>query len=161
MSDDAEDQESTSTDELVKPTYEELEAIVAKTRQEAAGKRIRNKEMQAKLAEYEEWKLNQLSEVDRAKAEKAALAEELSQLRSERLRERVAAEAGLDSELAQFIVGNSEAEMKQAAKVLATKFGTGSQPARTAASLAGKRGKGVGTGAEVSEEDWFREQFEK
>ena len=140
-------------------TREELLAEVSKLRKESAGRRVAKKEVDAKLKEYEEWKLSQLSEVDRAKAETAKAEETVRVLLMEKAQRNAAKKAGLDPDYADRLRGETEEEMVADAKALVAK-GFGTKTSSTASNgLAGKRGKPVGAGAEQTESDWFRKQF--
>lgn len=154
--------DSTNGDEQVEPelTVEELKAALARANREAAGRRVSNKEKEAELAEYREWKKNQMSEVDRLKAEKAEMEAEVRQVRRENLQRKVAAKAGIDPKLATRLVGDSEEEMLADAKALAAEM-PGSGKSTASGLLAGSRGRPVGATAEETDAEWFRKQFSK
>lgn len=154
------DSTETETNESTsKLSYEELEAELARTRKEAASRRVSSKEKEAELAEYREWKKSQMSEVDRLKSERAEMEAEVKQIRRENLQRKVASKVGLDPDFASRIHGDSEEEMLADAKALASKL-PGGKPSASGL-LAGKRGGPVGSGAEESESEWFRKQFSK
>lgn len=131
------------------PTYDELKAALAQTRQEAKERRLSNKaittELQRKAAEYDRIQLESLSEVDRAKKEADDLRDQLAELTRERLQNAAAKKAGLDPALADRIHGATEAEMLTDAKALAAQF----KQAQSAGTgpLAGSRGTPVGSGS--------------
>lgn len=141
-------------------SYEELAAEVAKLRRENGNKRVKNKELDAKLKEYDDWRKSQMSEVDRAKAEKAEVEKELHALRQEKLQSVAARKAKLDPDLADRIKGETEEEMFEDARRLAKKYPASSS---SGAGLFGgaSGGRPVGEGKEESEDSWFRKQFEK
>lgn len=141
----------------VEMSVDELKAELAKTRREAAKRRVSKNEVEQKLAEYEEWKKSQMSEVDRLKAEKAETEEELRKFRVEKLQVAAAKKAGLDPDLADRIKGNTESEMLADAKVLAAKAPVkGVSP--TARELrAGVQGNPVGTETGTDGNSWLRE----
>jgi len=161
-----------STDESIDSTSglskEQLEAEVKKLRQEAGGRRVLGKQKDAEhaktLAELDEIKKSQMSEVDRVKAENAELAKAVNTMKVERLQLAVAKAAGLDPDLAELITGESEEEMLAKAEKLAAKTGGKStQDTNTASNMfAGVRGKPVGADADAkTESEWFRNQFSK
>lgn len=151
---------STEADESVDPelSVEDLKAALARANREAAGRRVTNKEKEAELAEYREWKKAQMSEVDRLKTEKADLQAQYDRVQKENLQRKTAAKAGLDPKLATRIHGDSEEEMLADAKALAAEF-VGGKTSTASGLLAGARGRPVGQDAEETESEWFRKQF--
>jgi len=137
-------------------TPEQLRAELAKVRREAAAKRVSNKELDAKLREYEEWKRSQMTEAEKVKAERDELAAKVAATDKEKLQREVAREAKLSVKFADRIRGNTREEMledaKQMAKDLPAAGGAG-------ALMAGNRGSAVGSGAARDEDSWFRELF--
>lgn len=148
------------TGSQVELTREELLVEVSKLRRESAKKRVAKKEVDAKLQEYETWKLSQMSELDRAKAEKAKVEETLQELLREKHQAKAAQKAGLDPDFADRIRGETEDEMLADAKALVAK-GFKASGSNGAGNLAGKRGKPVGANADQTESSWFREQLSK
>lgn len=103
--------------------YERQASELAKTRREAASRRVTGKEKDAELEEFRNWKESQRSESDRL-AERAERAEsELAALKYQRLQTEVAQEAGLDLDLADRIRGDSRDSMLKDAKDLAERAG--------------------------------------
>lgn len=99
-------------------SHEDALKALKKARNEAASRRIKGKELEEKAAKWEEHVKSQMSELELAKAENEELKSKLGAKTVESLRIKVATEAGLDLELAEFLTG-SEKEMKaQAAKLL-------------------------------------------
>lgn len=152
------DDAGTDTPDEEKLTPEQLRAELAKVRREAAAKRVSNKELDAKLKEYEEWKKSQMSEAERLKAERDELAAKVAATDKEKLQRDVAREAKLSVKFADRIRGNTREEMLEDAKALAKDL-----PAAGGANalMAGNRGTAVGAGAARSEDEWFRELFNK
>lgn len=151
---DATEVENTVDQEL---SVEDLKAALARANREAAGRRVSNKEKEAELAEYREWKKSQMSEVDRLKSENAEIEARLRQAQKENLQRKIAEKAGLDSKLATRLVGDSEEEMLADARALAAELPGGKSTA--SGMLAGTRGRPVGQSAEESDAEWFRKQF--
>ena len=141
-------------------TQDELLKEVAKLRREAASRRVANKEKDARLKEYDDWKKSQMTEVDRAKAETAELQSTVRELLSEKNRNTAAAKAGLDLEFADRILGDTLEEMTADAKRLAASLGK-TAPRKASDALAGQRGKGVGQNAVPSENDWLLAELRK
>lgn len=139
---------------------EEKDALIAKLRKEAAGRRVSNKEKDAQLKEYADWKLSQMTEVERAKAEKAELQSELKALREENWRDKAAQKAGLDPDFADRVLGETYEEMFADAKRLAAALGK-TTPRTASDALAGKRGKPVGGSATMTEDEWLRSELLK
>lgn len=150
MSDDAQDLESgteeyhpaeeqdSSIDDL-KSRLTKAEAELSKVRKEAAARRVAKRE------------------IEQTSEEKiAGLQRQLEEMRLEKLRGRIAKEAGLDSDLADRIRGESEDEMLEDAKNLAKKY-----RAKPAVDVyAGRRGAPVDGNASKSPNqtfnDWVR-----
>lgn len=147
-------------DDSTKLTYDELAAEVARLRRENANKRVRNKDLDAKLKEHDDWKKSQLSDVERANAEKAEVEKELVLLRNEKLQATAAKKAKLDPDLADRIKGDTEEEMLEDARRLAKRY-PASASANADTMFAGTRGNPVGHDKDESENDWFRNQFTK
>ena len=139
---------------------EDLLKEVAKLRKEAASRRVKNKDLDAKLSEYEEWKKSQMTEVERAKAEKAELEETVRSLQQENWRRDAAAKADLDPTWADRVQGETKEEMVADAKRLAEAL-SGQSKSPGVGSLAGKRGRGVGTAPVMSDDDWLRAELSK
>lgn len=146
-----------------KPTYEQLQAELAATRREAAGRRVDAKEAKAltveqatQLQEYAAWKESQKSELERLTEAKLQAERDLAVLRTEKMQTSAALEAGLDPDLADRIRGDSYDEMIKDAKALAEK----ARPAKKDSSFSATRGEAVRTG-ESSEEafrNWINNQ---
>lgn len=144
----------------VELSQEDLLKEVAKLRKEAASRRVKNKDLDSKLKEYDDWKRSQMSEVERERAEKAELLNTVRVLREESWRRDAASKAGLDPDFADRLNGETEDELIADAKRLAAKLGkTGTRSSQDA--LAGKRGRPVGGAGTITEDEWFRSEFLK
>lgn len=166
---EAEGQEPENTDEpeAVEPpklSYEELEAELARTRNEAKTRRLQSKNKDAELEEFRNWKKSQLTEAERLKQERDELQKEISDIRREALQRKVASKAGLDPDFADRIRGDSEEDMLEDAKRLAKKApavadAEEQKPSKPTASgmLAGQRGKPVGSKSPDSPKDWLND----
>jgi hypothetical protein len=116
-----EELESAGSDEGL--TLDDALKLVKKLRNESARRRTGSKEKDAQLAEYAEWKKSQMSEVERAKADKDEIAQERDALRREKFQTQLAKKYELDEDLADLIGGATEEEMTASAKKLASKLG--------------------------------------
>lgn len=121
-------------------TPEEYEEEIRQLRREAGNRRHQKKEVEARLAEYEKWKESQKSEVEKLRERAESAEAKLTTLQRERLQIKAAKEAGLDTDLADRIRGDSEEDMLEDAKLLAKKYSSKSVDA-----YAGRRGVPVGT----------------
>lgn len=100
-------------------SYEELQAELAKVRREAAGKRVKNNELETELDAFRKWKESQMTEVEKAQSR-------LSELEKERttdFREIAQTKFGLDDEDMEFIHGTTKAEILAAAEKYAARVG--------------------------------------
>jgi hypothetical protein len=125
-------------------TLEDALKELKKVRSEAARRRTSGKEKDAQLAEYEEWKKSQLTDLQRAQAEKAEIEAELNKLKKGKLQVALAKKHGLDEDFAELISGDSEEEMNDVAKRLAAKLGVKGS-SKGAALFPGRQGKPVST----------------
>jgi hypothetical protein len=150
--------EGTELDASPELSAEDLLKEVAKLRKEAASRRVKNKDLDAKLSEYEEWKKSQMSDLDRAKAEKAELEQTVLELKQETWRTAAASKAGLDADWADRVQGETKEEMIADAKRLAAALG---EKTPGVGSLAGKRGKPVGSNPVQDEDAWLRAELMK
>jgi len=103
-------------------SLEDWKQIALKARTEAKNRRLSNKETQAKLKEYEDYKKSQLSEVERVKTEKAEVEELLKKYQKVEWRSKAAEKAKLDAAYADLIAGDSEEAMVEHAKQLAARL---------------------------------------
>jgi hypothetical protein len=95
-------------------------ALDAERRAKVAEKK-RADALEARLKEIEE---RDLSELDRAKKEAAAVAAELAEARAETTRYKIATQFGLTDEDAQYLVGSDEESMTALAKRLQAGYAT-------------------------------------
>lgn len=151
MSDDVQDLESGTEDavsgEQPEVSFEDLrselakaQAELTKVRKEAAARRVAKRDAEQTAEE-------RITELRR----------EIQEMRMEKVRTKVAKEAGLDLDLADRIRGESEDEMLEDAKLLAKKY-------RSKSSVEAYGGrKGPPVGSEITQEPnhafnkWFRE----
>jgi len=131
--------ESEETDSNL--SLEDALKALSKTRKEAAKHRVEKNSLKEKADAYDVYLASQKTELERIADEKAKLAEENAELKVDKLRNEVIKAAKIDPELAVFITGKTEAEMKAQAKVLADKFGE-TKPSGTD-FFAGQRGKAI------------------
>jgi len=139
-------QVETDTTDTTNLTVEELKAELAKVRREAASRRVANKEKEKELEEFQKWKDSQKSELEKALERAKAAEEKAAKADLEKLQRKVAKDAGLDPELADRLIGDSEEELLADAKALAAKY----KPSGAGATFAGRRGSAVTTGKTTS-----------
>lgn len=146
-------------------TPEQQTAALKAARGEAAERRVALKaakderdELQAKLDKI---KHDQLSDVDKAKAENETLRQENKTLKLTMLRHDVAEEILDDPSLADVLKGESKEEIVASANLLKSKLSPQGERATASSMFAGVRGAPVGDRAEESEKDWFRRELSK
>lgn len=143
-------------DALTGLSHEQALAELAKVRREAAGRRLKTKEIEAQLAELQKYKDAEKTELELA-IERASKAEEVaSKLTREKTAEKAAKDAGLDPALAEFLKGNTEEELLESAKALAARVGVKQDSAPDL--FAGGRGGPVRAGNNSNAEA-FRQLF--
>ncbi len=139
-----------------KLSYEELAAELAKTRREAAGKRVANKELEGELAEFKKWKESQMTELEKAQARNADLEKE----RRKDLVELALAKHGLEDEDADLISGKTKDEIFASARRISERLGKKDEkqdpPPRNPNLFPGTRGTPVGTGSKNDANDALR-----
>lgn len=136
-----------------KLTYEEMEAELKRVRNEAASRRVQNREIKTqaqteleeaarKWKEYEESQKTELQKLQDQLAERDRM---LSEYSVNKLRGDVAKEFGLDSEDAELLTGSDEATIRKQAERLKTRLGTKNEAPRPVDLLAGTRGQPIGS----------------
>lgn len=126
-------------------TYEELAAELAKTRREAAGKRVANKELESELDAFRKWKESQMTELEKAQQR----ATDLEKDRRNDLVELAIAKFGLEDDDADLLAGLTKEEIFASAKRISDRLGKKPEadPKPTNPNLfPGTRGKPVGSG---------------
>lgn len=102
-------------------THEQALAELAKVRREAAAKRVENNQLKAAQEELQKYKDAEKTELERL-TERATKAEERAQqLLRDKTARAAAKAAGLDPDLADFLKGSTEEELKASAEALAAK----------------------------------------
>lgn len=129
-----------------KLSYEELEAELRNVRNEAASRRITNRELEQQAQKWKEYEDSQKTELQKLQE---AVAERDQKLSSYELKEKkfdVAKEFGLDSEDAELLTGSDEATIRKQAERLQARLGSVNQQnnSRPADLLAGNRGTPIG-----------------
>lgn len=127
-------------------TVEGLKAELAKVRREAAARRVANKDKDKELEEFQKWKESQKSELEKALDRAKAAEAKAAKADKEKLQRRVAKEAGLDPDLADRLIGDTEDELLEDAKALAAKY----RVSGTNLTAAGRRGQPVTSGKTAS-----------
>lgn len=129
-------------------TLEEALAELKRVRQEAASRRITNRELEEKAKRWEEYEESQKSELQKLQD---ALAEREQKLTSYELKEKkldLIKEFGLENDDLALLTGSDEASNRQIAETLKARYeklGASQQSNRPADLLAGNRGTPVGS----------------
>ena len=152
------DQDNTDTTPVEQPkklSYEELEAELRNVRNEAASRRITNRELEQQAQKWKEYEDSQKTELQKLQE---ALAEKDSKLSTYELKEKkfeVAKEFGLDVEDADLLTGSDEATIRKQAERLQARLGNANQQnnSRPADLLAGNRGTPIGGNTNTNPED--------
>lgn len=143
-------------------SIDELRAELAKVRREAAGRRVANRELEDKAKKYDEWQREQLTEVERLKADLETAKAELGKTARSRRAREIAKEAGLEADDADLIVGTSDEEMRQSAERLAARIGKPGAAQLPANGLfGGPRGSSVAAHRSQDAAAAFRSLFDK
>jgi hypothetical protein len=137
-----------------KLSYEELEAELRNVRNEAASRRITNRELEQQAQKWKEYEDSQKTELQKLQE---AVAERDKKLSTYELKEKkfeVAKEFGLDVEDADLLTGSDEATIRKQAERLQARLGNAQQgSSRPADLLAGNRGTPIGGNTNTNPED--------
>ncbi len=136
-------------------SLEDAQKVIKDLRREAAGRRVKGKELEEKANKWEEHVQSQKTELEKLTEENALLKQSLEVEKVEKLRASILAEYKLDASDAEFLKG-SEAEMKALAAKLAEKAKNGATT--TTDFYAGQRGGQVAPAAE-NLNDWFNQMW--
>lgn len=143
--------------EKTKLSYEELEAELRNVRNEAASRRIANRELEEKAKQWEEYQDSQKTELEKLQERLNKQDQDLAGYRMNDLKVSVAKEFGLDSEDAELLTGSDEATIRKQAEKLKARFGKSeTNTPRPADLLAGNRGTPVGGNNSNSVDEMIR-----
>jgi len=175
MSEEVQETESTEVEDVVETSssladvddINTLKKMIKTLRSENAASRQKRNTVEGELTEYRKWKESQMSELEKANSEK----EELTKKYRKTLVEKLAIEYGVDEDFREFIVGDSEDEMKERAKKLGSRKGSDNSDSSEkikARLLGGNRGTAVGkimdgsnqSAGSNSEASWFKELYD-
>lgn len=135
-------------------SVDDLKKELAKTRREAASRRVTGKDVAAQLAELKALKERDMTELQKAQARAAELEEYVAADQFVKLQRKCAKAVGLSLEWADRVRGESEADMLEDAKALLAKTGK----ATKAASITSRGTVGSPVGQDANEEgDWLRQ----
>lgn len=124
---ETEETEEDGSGDVVRSQIEDLETArkeIDKLRRENAKRRVQTKEDKQLIEDAKKWQEHldsQKSEMDRLAEANARLEEKLAQRELALTQKMLAEEAGLDPDLAEFITGVTEDEMRAKAQKLASK----------------------------------------
>ena len=128
-----------------KLSYDELEAELRKVRNEAAQRRITNRELEENAQRWKQYEDSQKTELQKLQDDLAEKDKKLSTYQLQETRSDVAKEFGLDSEDADLLTGSDEATIRKQAERLKARLGTTkTETPRPADLLAGNRGTPIG-----------------
>lgn len=136
-------------------SQDELIDYIKSLRKENAGHRTEKQAKAKELEEYRAWKESQKTDLEKVQDEAKRLKEENLSL----LRTNAALAFGLDEDVAEFVKGETEDEIKASAKKLAEKFGTNEEALAQVAGkskvtdvFAGNRGTAVNENTDVKQQ---------
>lgn len=151
-----EGQTGSAESQETKLSYEELQAEVKRVRQEAAARRVANRELEEKAKKWSEYEESQKSELQKLQDQLAERDRAIENAKLEAKRALIAKEFNVADEDLDLLVGDEE-NMKRLASRLGKKdegTSTGTPPGNL---LAGNRGKAIGAGGNnFSVDDWMR-----
>lgn len=128
-----------------KLSYEELEAELRNVRNEAASRRITNRELEQQAQKWKEYEDSQKTELQKLQE---AVAERDTQLSTYQLKEKkfdIIDEFGLDKDDLELLTGSDEPTIRKQAEKLKARLGNSQQNnSRPADLLAGNRGAPIG-----------------
>lgn len=132
---------------------DELLKEITRLRKENAKRRTEGKQVEEAAKKWQQHVDSQKTELEKLQDEKKELEDDLEKYKVAELQAQLAKEHGVDSDLAEFIVGSDLDEMTEKAKKLAAK----STPKKTTAKdlRAGKTGA-----VEMDSNKWFKQLFE-
>lgn len=148
MSEDSTEVQETTDDETVEDYRTKIDDIktakreIDKLRTENAKHRVNNKKMEELESDAKKWQEHlesQKSEFEKLSEAKAELEKKLAEKERAILQRDLVAEFGIDPELTEFVVGDTEDEMRAKAEKLAKKAAKAGPPDL----LAGQRGAPV------------------
>jgi hypothetical protein len=149
--------EKETTEEPKKLSYEEMEAELRKVRQEAASRRITNRELEDQAKKWQEYEESQKTELQKLQEALAERDKKLSAYQLERVKVDVVKEYGLDIEDAELLTGSDEATIRKQAEKLKTRLGSRqTENNRPVDLLAGNRGTPIGSNGSGNFDDFIR-----
>jgi len=126
-----------------------------KVRKEAAGRRVKAREVEEKAQKWEEYVHSQKTELEKLTEAKSTLAEQNDHLQKQLLKNEVARTVGLDPEDYEFLVGDTKEELTAKAEKLKSRRGTAGSPD----FFAGQRGARVNPPEEMTTQEYFAQMW--
>lgn len=126
-------------------SVEELKAELRRVRQEAASRRIANRELEEKAKRWEEYEESQKTELQKLQEALAERDKKLANYELDLKKHAVAQEFGLNDKSLKLLTGSTEEEIREKAQILKELQGENKETSRPADLLAGNRGKPVGS----------------
>lgn len=134
--------------------------VIADLRKENASKRVKTKEVEDKAALWERHLEEQKTELEKLTESKVSLEQENASLRQQNLLDKIVREEGVDPEDIEFLVGNTEEELRAKAKKLAEKSKKLKEKGQPANFFGGIQGVPAGTKTpEDNLETYFAEMW--
>lgn len=127
---------------------------IQKLRREAAGRRVKNKELEEAAHKWQEHLDSQKTELEKLTERANAAEKEAADMRAEALRAKILAEFSIDPDLSDLLVGETEDELKAKAKKLSELKGKSS--GKRPDFFAGQRGQAVAPAADDLN-SWFKQ----
>lgn len=150
-----ESQTGSAESQETKLSYEQLEAEVKKVRQEAAARRVANRELEEKAKKWSEYEESQKTELQKLQDQLAERDKAINDAKLDAKRALIAKEFNVADEDLDLLVGDEDNMKRLAARLGKKEEGGSSAPASNL--LAGTRGKPVGSnGGNFSMDDWIR-----
>lgn len=149
---------SAESQENTKLSYEQLEAEIKKVRQEAAQRRITNRDLEEKAKKWSEYEESQKTELQKLQDQLAERDKIAAEAKLEAAKIRIAKKHNVPDDDIDLLVGDEDSMERLAAR-LGKKEDAGSSSAPSDL-LAGNRGKPVGSnGGNFSMDDWIRGNY--
>jgi hypothetical protein len=145
-----------------KLSYEDLQAELSRVRNEAASRRIANRELEEQAEKWKQYEDSQKTELQKLQDELAKRDKDLAGYQLNEKRSAVAKEFGLESGDESLLTGSDEATIRSQAERLKARLGsTPEAPKRPVDLLAGNRGTPIGVDSTDPMEDAIRNALKR
>ena len=138
---------------------DQLKEELRKVRQEAASRRIENRELKTAADKWKEYEESQKTELQKLQDQIAERDKQLSAYQLQQTKASIAKEVGLDAEDAELLSGTDEESIRKQAEKLKSRLGNKEEKKPGPVDLlAGSRGKPIGSSSDASG-DSFMDQM--